>query len=347
MIAAAWVGDDQMKSLLFGVGLAVAATAAAFAAEERQFSTGVRWVPLGGTTESYVRVEPKAPVCGGGRTIIIVFESRQQAESEAVVNDAILSAVRSLMVTCTTIRNIGVEGHLRENDHPDSAGVVPWDLRMLSAKVGVSSSEPRIFLLYNKVLAEKLERERATAAAAAQAELDAKLAKQQIEDEKKRQEDEALFKSQQAEVADHIAGVRALAQPQSSSLGLFGSSSEQKLVGVWSNPDGLCDTDLFVFYVQNDKHVAEFWSHVSKLRLAPVFQGDWTLDNDIVQLHYTKQLVPDGLGEAVKIKEEPVSGRVRLISAEKDNLTITAKGVSDPLPFLLFYPERSKLLRCK
>jgi hypothetical protein len=195
---------------VFYVGVAMTVAVAAFAAEERQFPTGVRWVPLNSTTESYVRVEPKASICGGGRTIIMVFDSREQAESETAVKEAVLSAARSLKAICKIVFNIGVEGHLRENDRPDSAGVVPWELRMLSATVGFPSGEPKIALLRNKVLAEKEEAERAKAAAAAQAELDAKLAKQQAEDEKKRQEDDARFKEQQAEYADHIASVRAL-----------------------------------------------------------------------------------------------------------------------------------------
>ena len=318
-----------------------------FAQEERQFANGTVWVPLPTKIETYMIVERGLGRCSSGRWLMISFANRDTLSDEDAAQGAVLDAVEGLSKICKEAKGILVNGYIASEAQPDANGEISPDQMILSADVSRWSGPTKIVGIRNKVLAEKEEAERAKAAAAAQAELDAKLAKQQAEDEEKRQEDDARFKAQQVEFANHIASVRALAQPHSGLLGFFGGGAEQKLVGVWSNPDGLCDRDLLVFYVQDTKRVSEFWSRAGELDLAPVFEGEWTVDNDIVQLRYTKELKMDGINKAVEVKEESVIGRVRLISADQDSLTITAKGVSDPLPLFLFYPEKTKLLRCK
>jgi hypothetical protein len=330
-----------------------------FAQGERQFANGTVWVPLHTKLESYMVLERGSPRCSGGRRLMISFPDRETVSDQNAVRSAILDAVERLVEICKEAKSIGVDGYVASEAQPNANGEISYNQIVLRADVGRWSGPIKIASIDNKVLAEKIKKENAekeaaaeeaaaAAAAAAEAELEAKLAQQKEEAEKKRQEDEARLKTQQAEIANHIAEVRALAQPQSGGLlTLFGNSAEQKLIGVWSNADGLCDKDLLVFYVQDNKRLSEFWSSAGRLRLAPVFQGEWTVDNDILQLNYTKQLKTDGLSEAVEVKEAPVGGRVRLISADQDSLTITAKGVSDPHPLFLFYPDESKLLRCK
>jgi hypothetical protein len=330
-----------MKPVYFLVVAAVVSAASGtLAAEERHFATGVRWVPLDSEVESYIRVDAKQPDCGGGRTIIVVFDTREQVEDSAAAENAVLDAALALMTRCKEIININVEGHLRSDDRPDDKGVISHERRIVEASVVPTPGGPLIGMMHNKAWFEKQQADRAAAEAVAQA-------KRRDEESKKREKDEATLAAQRLEFAAQLEKVKKLTQPQGSWFRWFGGGGDEKLIGIWSNPGGSCDRDTMAIYVEDGHRVVEIWGPVGDLDMAPRFRGEWTLDNDIVQMRFLRELRAGLLDKSATVVEKTTEGRVRLVSAENDSLHFSANGITDPHPLFLRYSAEKVLLRCQ